>query len=478
MGEGLVHDAARSRFVGHLPIPPSSRCVTPIVVTVVPLLATVAPLLATVAPLLATVAQLLISSARWSPSSPRWSLSSSRENHIVAPLLATVAPIPACRYRSSNPKPQILALQMAAAVRVVPPSEAKQLVDSGYVFLDVRTPQEYASGHVAGSSNIPFMLTASDGSMVRNAEFLDQVKAKYSHDTPLVLACRSGKRSNMAANALREVGYTSLADMEAPATHVECSSTPDNKNLSFLCSVPQADLACSTAQPPAPVNLLSTSLRVLPATLGRVFAVSALLLVALSTVSQYRDLQAAAIMAQPPFPVLPPLEVHRLVDGQGYVYLDVRTAEEFAQVHVPGSDLIPYLITAPDGSQQPNPHYLQQVKAKYALDTPLIVVHCHTHLPTHSVKHLEARASLSSRAAPFPSTARGIHTVQVHELYSLSPAKTPPPLRSPGLSQRQEVQPGSVGDDGPGIHKARGSQGGHHRMGGERVARGEAQQQA
>ncbi|CAI5462555.1 unnamed protein product [Closterium sp. Yama58-4] len=103
---------------------------------------------------------------------------------------------------------------MAAAVRVVPPSEAKHLVESGHVFLDVRTPQEYASGHVAGSTNIPFMLTASDGSMVRNADFLDQVKAKYSPSTPLVLACRSGKRSNMAANVLRDVGYTSLADME------------------------------------------------------------------------------------------------------------------------------------------------------------------------------------------------------------------------------------------------------------------------
>ncbi|CAI7831186.1 unnamed protein product, partial [Closterium sp. NIES-54] len=76
------------------------------------------------------------------------------------------------------------------------------------------TPQEYATGHVAGSTNIPFMLTASDGSMVKNTEFLDQVKGKYSTSTPLVLACRSGKRSNMAAYVLREVGYTSLADME------------------------------------------------------------------------------------------------------------------------------------------------------------------------------------------------------------------------------------------------------------------------
>ncbi|GJP64725.1 hypothetical protein CLOP_g21683 [Closterium sp. NIES-67] len=103
---------------------------------------------------------------------------------------------------------------MAATVRVVPPSEAQQLVEAGHVFLDVRTPQEYASGHVPGSVNVPFMLTGSDGSMVKNSEFLDQVKAKYSSSTPLVLSCRSGKRSNMAANVLREVGFTSLADME------------------------------------------------------------------------------------------------------------------------------------------------------------------------------------------------------------------------------------------------------------------------
>ncbi|CAI5486021.1 unnamed protein product [Closterium sp. Naga37s-1] len=202
----------------------------------------------------------------------------------------------------------------------------------------------------------------------------------------------------MAANVLREVGYTSLADMEGGMLAWEESSprTADSPDLSLAYSVP--DLACSSAaQPPASTinNLLPTSLRVLPATVGRVFAVSALLLVALSTVSRYRDLQAAAIMAPPPFPVLPPLEVNRLVEQQGYVYLDVRTAEEFAQVHVPGSDLIPYFITAPDG-----------------------------------------------------------------------------------LSQRQEVKPGSVGDDCPGIHKARGSQGGYHRMGAEWAACGEAEQQA
>ncbi|CAI7831185.1 unnamed protein product [Closterium sp. NIES-54] len=109
----------------------------------------------------------------------------------------------------------------------------------------------------------------------------------------------------------------------AATAHVESSpSTAESSNLS-LASVP--DLACScAARPPASTINLPTSLRVLPATIGRVFTVSALLLVALSTVSQYRDLQAAAIMAQPPFLVLPPLEVHRLVEQQGYVYLDVR----------------------------------------------------------------------------------------------------------------------------------------------------------
>ncbi|CAI5948657.1 unnamed protein product [Closterium sp. NIES-65] len=261
----------------------------------------------------------------------------------------------------------------------------------------------------------------------------------------------------------------------APTTHVECSSTTDSSNLSFLCSAPQPDLACSTTQQPAPVNLLSTSLRVLPASLGRVFAASALLLVALSTVSQYRDLQAAAIMAQPPFPVLPPLEVHRLVEQQGYVYLDVRTAEEFAQVHVPGSDLIPYFITAPDGSQQPNPDYFQQVKSKYALDTPLIVVHFLTRLPSHSVKHLISHLPPPYHVLHlFLNSTWYIYPLKLTICNPFVPTRPSPS----GLSQRQEVQPGSVGDDCPGVHKARGSQGRHHCLGGEWAARGEAQQQA
>ncbi|GJP47121.1 hypothetical protein CLOM_g6354 [Closterium sp. NIES-68] len=171
----------------------------------------------------------------------------------------------------------------------------------------------------------------------------------------------------------------SSAEKASPAlaAHImDSSSIASTKHLSFVPALSRS--AAHPTQPPqlpASTNLLSSSLRFLPASLGRVFAVSALLVVALSTVSQYRDLQAAGsiMAASSPFPVLPPLEVRRLVEDEGYIYLDVRTAEEFAQVHVAGSDLIPYLITAPDGSQQPNPGYLAQVKAKYALDTPLVV---------------------------------------------------------------------------------------------------------
>ena len=41
------------------------------------------------------------------------------------------------------------------------PSEAKQLVDEGWVYLDVRTEAEYAAGHPVGARNVPVMLAVA-----------------------------------------------------------------------------------------------------------------------------------------------------------------------------------------------------------------------------------------------------------------------------------------------------------------------------
>ncbi|MCX6583738.1 MAG: rhodanese-like domain-containing protein [Candidatus Aminicenantes bacterium] len=81
--------------------------------------------------------------------------------------------------------------------------------------LDVRTPEEYAwIGHPAMAHNVPFMLfkekwyTQAEGtSMMKNADFVSQVKKKFKATDTLFLICRSGGRSAMAVNALAQEGF-------------------------------------------------------------------------------------------------------------------------------------------------------------------------------------------------------------------------------------------------------------------------------
>lgn len=60
--------------------------------------------------------------------------------------------------------------------------------------MDVRTPEEYAGGHVPGAINIPL-----DEIQNRLDEFKDMPK-------PVVAYCRSGARSGMAASILKGAG--------------------------------------------------------------------------------------------------------------------------------------------------------------------------------------------------------------------------------------------------------------------------------
>ena len=60
--------------------------------------------------------------------------------------------------------------------------------------IDVRTPAEYAGGHVAGSINIPLQEVPSR---------LDEIKAMAQ---PLILCCASGARSGQATVYLRNQG--------------------------------------------------------------------------------------------------------------------------------------------------------------------------------------------------------------------------------------------------------------------------------
>ena len=86
---------------------------------------------------------------------------------------------------------------------VVDGATAKALVASGAKVVDVRTPQEFASGHVPGAINIPYEEIGK-----RTAEI-------GPPSTQVVLYCRTGRRSAIAADTLKKAGYQNLYDMQS-----------------------------------------------------------------------------------------------------------------------------------------------------------------------------------------------------------------------------------------------------------------------
>jgi len=87
----------------------------------------------------------------------------------------------------------------SAAVEHVDGAAAKKLVQGGARLVDVRTPEEYAAGHIEGAVNVP----------------VDTVETRDlgAKDQPIVLYCGSGKRSARAAAALRAKGFARLYDL-------------------------------------------------------------------------------------------------------------------------------------------------------------------------------------------------------------------------------------------------------------------------
>jgi rhodanese-related sulfurtransferase len=71
-------------------------------------------------------------------------------------------------------------------------TDFKSLVDNGALIVDVRSPQEFASGHIDGSVNMPLDTIGSKASFLKKG------------GKPVITCCRSGARSGMAAEVLKE----------------------------------------------------------------------------------------------------------------------------------------------------------------------------------------------------------------------------------------------------------------------------------
>ncbi|OKL50359.1 rhodanese-like domain-containing protein [Boudabousia marimammalium] len=76
--------------------------------------------------------------------------------------------------------------------------KAQELLAEGVAAVDVRSPEQYAAGHVAGAVNLPFSGDA------------EQLKAQFSKTEPVLLFCNTGGFASLAGQALTEAGWNPL----------------------------------------------------------------------------------------------------------------------------------------------------------------------------------------------------------------------------------------------------------------------------
>jgi len=109
--------------------------------------------------------------------------------------LALAFALAACSVEPADTSPAGPSAQAEQGGRVDGPG-ARRLVAGGALLLDVRTPGEFAAGHIEGAINVPY----------------DDVEARLAElgpaSRPIVAYCHSGRRSGIAATALRARGYT------------------------------------------------------------------------------------------------------------------------------------------------------------------------------------------------------------------------------------------------------------------------------
>jgi phage shock protein E len=103
--------------------------------------------------------------------------------------------------------PASLAPALAAAAGVKPGrvdgATAKSLAAAGAKVVDVRTAEEFATGHVPGAINIPYDEIGKRASVIGPPS------------TQVVLYCRTGRRSAIAVEALQKAGYEKLYDLRS-----------------------------------------------------------------------------------------------------------------------------------------------------------------------------------------------------------------------------------------------------------------------
>jgi rhodanese-related sulfurtransferase len=102
---------------------------------------------------------------------------------------------------------RIVSANDGAAIQTDPPADL--------VVLDVRTPEEFAAGHLDGATMLDFY----------EPDFADRL-AELDPDVPYLLYCRSGNRSGQTAQLMREFGFTDVAEIDGGIVAWDAAGLP------------------------------------------------------------------------------------------------------------------------------------------------------------------------------------------------------------------------------------------------------------
>lgn len=98
----------------------------------------------------------------------------------------------------------------------IDPRAAKALLDggNGVIYLDVRSQREFAGSHVPGALNIPLYDLDAEGRLAPNHDFARVLSAIVPRDVTVIVGCKSGQRSALAAEYMLQSGWQKVSNLQ------------------------------------------------------------------------------------------------------------------------------------------------------------------------------------------------------------------------------------------------------------------------
>lgn len=123
------------------------------------------------------------------------------KSHVLFAILISVAAISCAQQQSDTLPPQAFS--------------AKLKQTSGAVLLDVRTPEEYAEGHLAKAKNIDW-----------NGDNFEPLVSTFDKNVPTFVYCQRGGRSAAAADKLRSLGFKKVYELDGGLKEWQATDLP------------------------------------------------------------------------------------------------------------------------------------------------------------------------------------------------------------------------------------------------------------